>query len=79
MPTVQSNYPLTPEVDELHRLRNENVRLKELLTRYGISWEEAPTTEAQSPSTEYLSTQTPRKSADKIALFRKLFRGRDDI
>lgn len=30
------------EQDELRRLREENGRLKELLTQHGIAWEEPP-------------------------------------
>jgi len=79
MSVVQRNSPLESELDELHRLRKENARLKKLLARHGVSWEEIPATETQSPSAECPSAKTPRRSADKIALFRKLFRGRDDI
>lgn len=51
--------------DEIDTLRDENARLKALLKGHGISWEGVP------PS--------PVSSAEKIALFRRLFRGRVDI
>lgn len=79
MSDVQSNFPLASELDELHRLRKENARLKELLTHHGVAWEDSSATESQSLSIKCLSEQAPRNSADKIALFRKLFRGRDDV
>ncbi|WP_211922674.1 hypothetical protein, partial [Solidesulfovibrio aerotolerans] len=68
MSIVQSNNPLISELDELHRLRNENIYLKKLLARHGVSWEERPTIGAKSSSVECLSVQTPKKAADKIAV-----------
>jgi hypothetical protein len=62
--------------EELRRLREENARLVEVLTRHGIPWEE---------SIQSVSIPTASKSAssifspdDKITLFRRLFRGRED-
>jgi hypothetical protein len=60
------------EHDELCQLREENVRLKELLTRRGITLEE-PTATAPIPVPTRFTTD------DKIALFRRLFRGREDV
>lgn len=67
------------EQDELCQLREENARLKELLTQHGITWKEpaipdpvpAPTVSAPAPT--HFTTD------DKIALFRRLFRGREDV
>lgn len=55
--------------DELGRLRAENARLRALLARHGIA--------ADEPE------PTPRKSVlsleEKVALFRNLFQGREDV
>ena len=57
------------ESDELTRLRAENARLRALLARHGIA--------ADEPEPE------PRKSVlsleEKVALFRSLFQGREDV
>lgn len=67
------------EQDELRRLREENARLKELLTRHGISWEEPITTESVPAPAELTPVPTHFTTDDKIALFRRLFRGREDV
>jgi hypothetical protein len=65
--------------DELRRLREENTRLKELLTQHGIAWEE-PTAAAPVPApTESAPAPTHFTTDDKIVLFRRLFRGREDV
>jgi superfamily II DNA or RNA helicase len=65
--------------DELQRLREENARLKALLTRLGIVWEE-PTAPGPVPAfPEPISVPTHFTTDDKIALFRRLFRGREDV
>jgi hypothetical protein len=67
------------EQDELRQLREENARLKELLTRHGIAWEE-PTATAPIPApTESAPAPTHFTTDDKIALFSLLFRGREDV
>lgn len=61
---------------ELARLRAENACLKELLQQHGIVWQEPPAEpapECAQPSAAALS------ASDKIALFRRLFRGRTDV
>jgi len=63
---------------ELRRLREENARLQALLTQHGIPWEEPTNTEPASELLELASVQTPSTVNDKIALFRRLFRGRED-
>ncbi|MGQ0621026.1 MAG: TOTE conflict system archaeo-eukaryotic primase domain-containing protein [Panacagrimonas sp.] len=65
-----------PETDELAGLQAENARLVALLESHSIDWrlpapQPAPVQAAPEPST--LST------AEKVALFRKLFRGRTDV
>ena len=65
--------------DELRRLRQENARLKDLLTQHGIAWEEQ-TAPAHIPvPTESAPAQTHFTTDDKLALFRRLFRGREDV
>lgn len=64
---------------ELQQLREENACLKALLTKHGIQWqaEPAPVTESNPAPPE---TTIPQFSTnDKIALFRRLFRGRTDV
>ncbi len=58
--------------DELARLRAENARLVGLLDAHGIAWR-VPEPVAAVVSAVPLSTD------DKVALFRRLFRGRTDI
>ena len=67
------------EQDELRRLREKNARLKELLTQHGIAREE-PTAPAPIPAPpESSSAPTHFTTDDKIVLFRRLFRGREDV
>lgn len=67
------------EQDELLKLREENARLKGLLTLHSIPCEEPtnpspiPTPQASLPGPTHLTTD------EKIALFRRLFRGREDV
>lgn len=67
------------EQDELRRLRKENARLKKLLTQHGIAWEKPATTEPVPAPTESAPAPTHFSTNDKIALFRRLFRGREDV
>jgi superfamily II DNA or RNA helicase len=63
------------EASELVRLRAENDRLIALLESHGIDWRAAqpPALEVRDPEPSRLST------AEKVALFRRLFRGRTDV
>jgi hypothetical protein len=65
------------ESDELTRLRAENARLIALLESHGIDWGHPPApTAASAPlSLEPSSLSTE----EKVALFRRLFRGRTDV
>lgn len=63
------------EQDELRRLREENTRLKELLTQNGITWEEPISTAPIPASTESAPVPTHFTTKDKISLFR----GREDV
>lgn len=79
MITSGSDSSHTPELDELRKLREENARLRELLARHNISWEGASAAGIVPVSVEHRSLSVPQSSADKISLFRKLFRGRNDV
>jgi len=71
----QDTYPS----DELQLLREENSRLKRLLTSYGIAWEDSQVLEPEALLTEPIPSLTQFTTTDKIRLFRKLFRGRSDV
>jgi len=62
----------------VERLRAENARLIALLETHGIDWRAAaPSVVAREPAPE---TELSRLSTeDKVALFRRLFRGRTDV
>ncbi|MCG5534705.1 TOTE conflict system archaeo-eukaryotic primase domain-containing protein, partial [Ectothiorhodospira mobilis] len=66
------------EQEELWRLREENARLKDLLSRHGISWE---TRGAADPIPAPEKTPPPAhfSTEEKIELFSRLFRGRRDV
>jgi hypothetical protein len=67
-------------LDELQKLREENIRLKSLLTSHGIAWEKAPiATVPESFPTESIPTTIQLSTTYKITLFRRLFRGRTDV
>ena len=61
--------------DELSGLRAENARLIALLESHGIEWRvpAQPVVAVQESELSRLST------AEKVALFRTLFRGRTDV
>lgn len=65
--------------DELRRLREENVRLKALLTRHGIAWDNPVAPDPVPAPAELNPVPTHFSTNDKIALFRRLFRGRGDV
>lgn len=71
-PNQQPNY-------ELQQLLDENTRLKALLTSHGITWEEPPVAESINSISESPSKHAQFTTADKIALFSRLFRGRSDV
>ncbi|HCM25646.1 MAG: DEAD/DEAH box helicase [Treponema sp. GWB1_62_6] len=57
---------------ELDRLRSENERLRALLETHGIPW-------APDLSDRVLELQASMPIAEKVALFRRLFSGREDL
>ena len=64
------------EPDVLAALRAENARLIALLEAHGIAWRSPPRT----PPARVSEQGTPGLSTrEKVALFRRLFRGRDDV
>lgn len=66
------------ESDALAALQKENARLLALLEANGIEWRLAPEPEVDQPFP--LGLESSRFSTDdKIALFRRLFRGRTDV
>ena len=67
------------EHNKLRRLYEENDRLKELRTQHGIAWEESAIHEPAPAPTEAAPAPAHLTIDDKIALFRRLFRGREDV
>jgi hypothetical protein len=65
--------------NELRLLHRENARLKVLLTRHGIAWEEEIFPEPVPAPPEPPPVPTHFTIDDQIALFRRLFRGREDV
>lgn len=63
--------------DELARLRAENVRLIALLESHGINWRHEPA--SATPSAPSLPEPSNLSIAEKVALYRRLFRGRTDV
>ena len=66
---------------EVQRLREENVRLRRFLQDHDIQIPLVPPTNGIPVTTSARpNTQTPSSKAEqRIALFRRLFRGRDDV
>lgn len=65
---------------ELHQLRRENARLIGLLEAHGIAWRSSePPQSEPPPDSAQPAASTPGSAEQKVALFRRLFRGRDDI
>lgn len=76
---MQANGLSTGTSGELQGLREENNRLKALLIRHGIVWDELPVAELNTAPIETVPVPSQFTAADKIALFRRLFRGRTDV
>lgn len=65
------------ESDQLHR---ENARLIGLLEAHGIAWRSSgPAPTEPAPISEAAPVKRPSSTREKVALFRSLFRGRDDV
>ncbi len=76
---MQADGPSTETSGELQGLWEENNRLKALLTRHGIVWDVLPVAELNTAPIETVPVPSQFTAADKIALFRRLFRGRTDV
>ena len=63
------------ELNDLHALRAENARLVSLLESHGIEWRLPPPPANPTPEPEPSRFTT----GEKVALFRRLFRGRTDV
>jgi len=62
------------------RLEEENARLKKLLVSHGICWDEVPVEPfPSSPVPLPPASSHQLTTPEKIALFRRLFRGREDV
>ena len=65
---------------ELDRLRRENARLIGLLEAHGIAWQSGESAQTETaPIAKAAPTNGPSSTQEKVALFRRLFRGRDDV
>ncbi len=77
-PTTKLPKLNSSENSELQQLREENTRLKALLTKNSIQWEKPATTAVPPSATS--ETRSPHLSAtERVVLFRSLFRGRTDV
>ncbi len=84
---LTSNGAAYTESAEVKQLRLENARLKSLLDKHSITWEDEPPVAKTSQTTkaehEELRLSSPeniqQQSYAKVALFRSLFRGRTDV
>lgn len=68
-------------VARLHKLEEENSRLKTLLSKHGISYEEREQepTPVVSKSENKDSAMQRLSLQEKVKLFRALFKGREDV
>ncbi len=69
-----------PECNALKALQGENARLIALLEDHGIEWRLPPEPIPPEPAPPVPGPEPSRLStAEKVALFRRLFRGRTDV
>ncbi len=65
---------------DLDHLRRENARLIGLLEAHGIAWRSGkPAPTEPAPIAKAAPANGPSSTQEKVALFRRLFRGRDDV
>ena len=65
---------------ELDQLRRENARLIALLEAHGVAWRSSgPAPTEPAPISVHPSAHAPLSPEEKVALFRRLFRGRDNV
>ncbi|MFZ4539198.1 TOTE conflict system archaeo-eukaryotic primase domain-containing protein [Propionivibrio sp.] len=68
------------ERDQLTALQKENARLIALLEDHGVEWRLQPEPTPIEPAPPVPEPESSRLStAEKVALFRRLFRGRTDV
>ena len=68
-----------PIPSELDQRRRENARLTGLLEAHGIAWRSSgPSPTEAAPISEAAPAKSPLATREKVALFRRIFRGRDD-
>ena len=61
---------------ELDQLRRENARLIALLEAHGVAWRSSgPAPSPQALASDEITGSVPRSAQEKVALFRRLFRG----
>ena len=65
--------------DESATLRAENARLVALLEAIGIDWKPPSTTPSPVSTSNVVEPTATFTTEDKVALFRRLFRGRSDV
>ncbi|WP_331457898.1 DEAD/DEAH box helicase family protein [Burkholderia sp. MSMB1552] len=75
MDELISEHELMTKLDDLAALRAENTRLIALLEAHGIEWRQPPGSADPPKVADSLRLSTD----EKVALFRKLFRGRTDV
>jgi len=68
-----------PDPSILINLQTENARLIALLEAHGIEWRIPPKPEAVTPPSPLEMTPSNLSTDEKVLLFRRLFRGRDDV
>jgi len=66
-------------IAQLEQLREENERLKNLLRSHGIPWEVAEPSPSHPPLSTPIASSRHAAIAERITLFRSLFRGREDV
>lgn len=74
MQSIATEYSIS-----LSNLQIENARLIALLEAHGIEWRIPPKPEAVKPSSPPEMAPTNLRTDEKVLLFRRLFRGRDDV
>lgn len=82
MPSGKRPYEAGTEADkheELRLLREENTRLKVLLDRHGIPWDKEPPVKKEALGEISESVGQQFSINEKVALVRRLFRGRRDV
>ncbi|HHD56652.1 MAG TPA: hypothetical protein ENK89_03100 [Desulfobulbaceae bacterium] len=75
---TKSNMSRSAELNEIQQLREENARLRALLTKHSIAWEEEIPVKVITKTVKSETVDSQLPPSEKITLFRRLFRGRTD-